>query len=137
MNKFEERLAHSHKLEIMVRLLSNQSIKPLLSRLGPPQLVQAHQFLWDSMVDFHARAQKSKFHREIVTQKMKSSVVYQREKGCDLRLDNCKGVECIWSNPECAAEKIINNMDVMGSQIMGYFRTLKHEYQAHPGKVEQ
>lgn len=116
-----DKLTFGQKLELIVRLINRQSIRPFLDTLSTPQLVQAHHFLWDAMVEFHVRTQKTEFRREDVTCRMVPSSRYQRQQGCDLRIDYCKGVECIWSNPICAGNKVKNNMEVMAQQIRTYF----------------
>ncbi len=116
-----EKLTFGQKLELMVRLINRQAIRPFLDSLSIPQLVQAHHFLWDAMVEIHARTQDHEFRREDVTRHMIPSAKYQKMQGCDLRIDYCKGVECIWSNPICAGNKVKNNMEVMAQQIMKYF----------------
>ncbi len=111
----------SQKLELLVTVFNRQPIRPFLDTLTTPQLVEAHSFLWDKMVEFHVRTQPREFRREEVTRKMMPSAKYQRMQGCDLRIDYCKGVECIWSNPVCAGNKVKNNMEVMAQHILGYF----------------
>lgn len=110
----------SQKLELLVALFNRKPIRPILDTLTTPQLVEAHDFLWDKMVEFHVKTQSREFHREEVTKKMMPSAKYQRLQGCDLRIDYCKGVECIWSNPVCAGNKVKNNMEVMAGHILGY-----------------
>lgn len=114
------KLTFAQKLELVVRLINRQSIRPFLDTLTTPQLVQAHHFLWDTMVEFHIRTQDREFQREEVTRNMIPSAKYQKMQGCDLRIDYCKGVECIWSNTLCAGNKVKNNMEVMAQQILTY-----------------
>ncbi|RMD97153.1 MAG: hypothetical protein D6814_10070 [Calditrichaeota bacterium] len=123
----EEQLSFGQKLELLVRIINRQSIRPFLDKLSVTQLVQAHHFLWDTMVDYHVRTQDREFRREEVTKNMVPSAKYQKMQGCDLRIDYCKGVECIWSNPICAGNKVKNNMEVMAQQIMAYFNGVKKE----------
>ncbi|MDQ7053938.1 MAG: hypothetical protein Q9P14_14030 [candidate division KSB1 bacterium] len=120
-NNNQEKLTFGQKLELLVRLVNRQAIRPFLDSLTIPQLVQAHHFLWDAMVEIHVRTQDYEFRREDVTRHMIPSAKYQKMQGCDLRIDYCKGVECIWSNPICAGNKVKNNMEVMARQIMKYF----------------
>lgn len=117
----DEKLTFGQKLELIVRLINRQSIRSFLDTLSTAQLVQAHSFLWDSLVEFHIRTQDREFYREEVTSQMIPSARYQKMQGCDLRIDHCKGVECIWSNPVCAGNKVKNNMEVMARQIFKYF----------------
>lgn len=116
----EDTLNFGQKLELLVRLINRQSIRVFLDTLSTTQLVQAHHFLWDTMVDFHVRTQDREFSREEVTSAMIPSAKYQRMQSCDLRIDYCKGVECIWSNPICAGNKVKNNMEVMAMQVFRY-----------------
>ncbi len=118
--KSAEELAFSQRLEILIELLRRRPIRPVLERLSTPQLVQAHNFLWNKMVEFHVRTQATEFRREEVTRKMVPSAKYQRLQNCDLRIDYCKGIECIWSNPVCAGNKVKNNMEIMAEQIGEY-----------------
>ena len=118
--KDSEELTFSQRLEILIELLQRRPIRGVLEKLSTPQLVQAHNFLWNRMVEFHLRTQTSEFRREEVTRKMVPSAKYQRMQSCDLRIDYCKGIECIWSNPVCAGNKVKNNMEVMAEQIGEY-----------------
>lgn len=115
-----EELTFSQRLEIIVSIFKNQPLQPILDKLSPLQLVQAHNFLWDKMVEFHVKTQQREFRREEVTKKMMPSAKYQRQQNCDLRLDYCKGVECIWSNPVCAGNKVKMNMEVMAAHIRSF-----------------
>ena len=112
-----EELTLSQRLEILVSILNDQPLRPILDKLSTPQLVHAHNFLWDKLVEFHLRTQPGEFRREEVTRKMISSAEYQRKQKCDLRLDYCKGVECIRSNTICAGNKVKINMEVMAGHI--------------------
>jgi hypothetical protein len=115
-----EELTFSQRLEIVVSIFNYQPLRPILDKLSTPQLVQAHNFLWDKMVEFHVKTQPQEFHRDEVTRKMISSAKYQRQQNCDLRLDYCKGVECIWSNTICAGNKVKLNMEVMAEHIRSF-----------------
>jgi hypothetical protein len=115
-----EELTFSQRLEIIVSIFKNEPLLPILEKLSNSQLVQAHNFLWDKMVEFHVKTQQREFRREEVTKKMMSSAKYQRQQNCDLRLDCCKGVECIWSNPICAGNKVKMNMEVMAAHIRSF-----------------
>ncbi len=115
-----DELTFSQRLEIVVSIFNYQPLRPLLDKLSTPQLVQAHNFLWDKMVEFHVKTQPQEFHRNDVTRKMISSAKYQRQQNCDLRLDYCKGVECVWSNPICAGNKVKMNMEVMAEHIRSF-----------------
>ena len=118
--KQSEELTFSQRLEILIELLQRRPIRGALEKLSTPQLVQAHNFLWNKMVEFHVRTQTNEFRREEVTRKMVPSAKYQKLQNCDLRIDYCKGIECIWSNPICAGNKVKNNMEVMAEQIGEY-----------------
>ncbi|NUO83051.1 hypothetical protein HUU05_23520 [candidate division KSB1 bacterium] len=116
-----EELTFRHRLEIIVAVLERQPLRTFLDRLTPTQLVQAHEFLWSKLVELHYQTQPREFQREDVTRKMLPSARYQKLQNCDLRLDYCKGVECIWAHPHCAGNKVINNMEVMAEHIFGFF----------------
>ncbi len=123
--KSQNGLKNSHKLDLLVALFNRKSIRTILDNLSSLQLVEAHQFLWDKLVEMHFLTQKTNFVREEITRQMISSGAYQKKQGCDLRLDYCKGVECIWSNPVCAGNKVKNNMEVMAKTIHQYFDSCK------------
>ncbi len=112
-----EALSFCHRLEILVAVLQGQSLRELLDRLTTAQLVQAHEFLWSKLVELHYQTQSQEFQREAVTRKMVPSARYQKLQNCDLRLDYCKGVECVAVNPICAGNKVMNNMQVMAEHI--------------------
>ncbi|MFQ5824909.1 MAG: hypothetical protein ACE5JB_12700 [bacterium] len=110
----------SHKLDLMAALFYRKPVRPILNGLTIQQLVEAHAFIWDKLVEMHYLTQRSEFVREAVTKKMTPSAAYQRQQACDLRIDYCKGVECIWSNPICAGDKVKNNIEVMALTIIEY-----------------
>ena len=116
-----EELTFRHRLEIIVAVLEGQPLRAFLDRLTATQLVQAHEFLWSKLIELHYQTQPQEFQREAVTRKMVPSARYQKLQNCDLRLDYCKGVECIWVNPQCAGNKVMNNMEVMAEHIFGLF----------------
>lgn len=130
MPKSQNGLKNSHKLDLMVALFNRKPIRTILDNLSSFQLVEAHQFLWDKLVEMHFLTQKTNFVREEVTRQMVSSATYQKKQGCDLRLDYCKGVECIWSNPDCAGNKVKNNMEVMAKIVHQYFDSCKRTNKA-------
>ncbi len=104
----------------MSALFHRRPIRPVLNSLGDSQLVEALQFLWNQLIEIHYLTQKREFVREEVTKAMLPSATYQYQRNCDLRLDYCKGVECIWSNPICAGNKVKNNIEVMANRIVRY-----------------
>ncbi len=111
----------SQKLAIISAVFNRKEIRPILDDFSSSeQLVEAHEFMWDKLVEFHYLTQKGQFSRTHVTQNMMPSTTYQKKKKCDLPKEYCKGVECIWSNPDCAGEKIKNNMEVIAKTIIGY-----------------
>lgn len=122
-----EGLSYRHRLEILVTVLEGQPLRPLLDRLTTTQLVQAHEFLWSKLVELHYQTQPQEFQRETVTRKMVPSARYQKLQNCDLRLDYCKGVECIGVNPHCAGNKVMNNMEVMAAHIYGFLDPGKND----------
>lgn len=124
-DKIKGALSIGQKFELLVTILKGYPIRQILDSYDTKQLVEAHQFLWDKMVEIHYMTQDREFVREEVTRKMTPSAVYQRQQGCDLRIDYCKGVECIWSNPICAGNKVKNNMEVMAQTIVEYISNSK------------
>ncbi|MFQ5648710.1 MAG: hypothetical protein ACE5IY_02100 [bacterium] len=125
----ELELKPSHKLELLSAVFQGRPLRSILEPFTTRQLVQAHAFLWDKLVEIHYLTQPRQFEREVVTRNMVPSATYQRQQGCDLRLDYCKGVECIWSNPVCAGNKVKNNMEAMAKAISQYLKSSK---QARP-----
>ncbi|MFQ5709716.1 MAG: hypothetical protein ACE5HO_19860 [bacterium] len=116
-SKTMHQLTIGKKIELLVAIFNRQKIRRVLDRLNTKELVEAHNFIWDKLVELHYLTQRKEFVREEITKKMMSSVAYQRQQGCDLRIDYCKGVECIWSNPICAGNKIKNNTEVIAQSI--------------------
>lgn len=115
--KQSEELTFRQRLEILVTLMSGKPLRPVLDAFTNIQLVQAHEFLWNKMVEWHYKTQQQEFRREEVTNKMMASRDYQKQQNCDLRLDYCKGVECIRAHPLCASNKVKNNMEVMAQHL--------------------
>ncbi len=113
----DTQLKTSQKLELLTAVFQRRRIRPLLDTFSSQQLVDAHNFLWEKLVEVHYLTQDTEFVREDVTKNMIPSATYQRQQECDLRLDYCKGVECIWSNPVCAGNKVKINMEVMAKAI--------------------
>ena len=118
-----EELSFRHRLEIIVTLASGRPLRPVLEALTNVQLVQAHEFLWNKMVEWHYKTQPREFRREEVTKGMMPSRDYQKQQHCDLRLDYCKGVECIRAHPLCAGNKVKNNMEVMAQHLRALLQT--------------
>ncbi len=127
LDKSQGCLRVSQKFELLSSIFQRKSIRPLLEKFSGHELVEAHSFLWDKLVELHYLTQHSDFRREDVTRNMVPSATYQRQQGCDLRLDYCKGVECIWSNPICAGSKVKNNLEVMAKKIVGYLDSKRTE----------
>jgi len=113
----DSQLKTSQKLELLTAVFQRRRIRPLLDAFSSQQLVEAHNFLWEKLVEVHYLTQDTEFVREDVTKNMIPSATYQRQQECDLRLDYCKGVECIWSNPVCAGNKVKINMEVMAKAV--------------------
>ena len=113
----------SHKLDMLSALLAREPIRPILDGLADGELVEAHQFVWNKLVEIHYLTQEHDFKRDEVTKRMMPSATYQHQQKCDLRLDYCKGVECIWSNSICAGNKVKNNIEVMARTIIGYLHS--------------
>ncbi|MFQ5769746.1 MAG: hypothetical protein ACE5HX_04365 [bacterium] len=135
-----KKLKISQKLDLMQALFNRKPIRAILNGFTNHQLVEAHQFLWDKLVELHYLTQKNEFIREEITNKMIPSATYQYQQGCDLRLDYCKGVECIWSNPVCASNKVKNNMEVMAKKIIHYldsWTTYAQGLENHPKKQKE
>jgi hypothetical protein len=126
MTETEFELSPGYRLDLIVRALSGIELRSLLDKLDSGQLVEAHDFLWDKLVELFYETQEGEFDRAVVTAQMTPSAQYQKEQNCDLRLEYCKGVECVWSNPECAGNKIKNHMEVMARVIHGYVRSEHH-----------
>lgn len=120
-------LAITQKLDLLSAVFRGKSIRRILDAFSDHQLVQAHGFLWDKLVEIHYLIHSDEFKRNTITKNMVSSALYQRRQSCDLRLDYCKGVECIWSHPVCAGNKVKNNMEIMARTIMGYLNSSNHQ----------
>jgi len=121
--KSQDSLSISQKFELLASIFQRKSIRVTLEKFSNHELVQAHSFLWDKLVEIHYITQDADFQREDITRNMVPSATYQRQQGCDLRLDYCKGVECIWSNPICAGSKVKNNMEIMAKKIVQYIES--------------
>ena len=113
-------LSTGYRLDLLIRALRGSDVRSLLDMLDTEQLVIAHDFLWDKLVELFYMTGEGEFERSAVTALMKPSVQYQKEQKCDLKLEYCKGVECIWSNPECAGNKVKNHIEIMAQVIFGY-----------------
>ena len=124
----------SQKLAIIAAVFKRKEIRPILDDFSNEQLVEAHEFIWDKLVEFHYLTQEGQFSRASVTQNMMQSATYQKKKKCDLPKEYCKGVECIWSNPVCAGEKIKNNMEVIAKAIIGYIE-FSHTHSSPQKKI--
>lgn len=131
-----KKLRVSQKMELLTALFNRKPIRSILDGLTTQQLVEAHSFLWDKLVEIHYLIQRNEFQRDEVTKDMVPSATYQHQQGCDLRLDYCKGVECIWSNPICAGNKVKNNMEVMAGKIFEYLDTCNHDKLLHLNKSQ-
>lgn len=127
-------LKTSQKLDLISAAFQGRPLRAVLETMTTEELVEAHNFLWDKLVEVHYLTQERDFDREEVTNQMIPSASYQKQQNCDLRLDYCKGVECIWSNPECAGNKVRGNMEVMAKVIAGYLDGISNG--SRPSSVE-
>jgi|GEM_PF-1483919 len=134
--KPQDSLSISQKFDLLASIFQGKSIRSTLDKFSSHELVQAHSFLWDKLVEIHYRTRNTDFQRDAVTRDMVPSATYQRQQGCDLRLDYCKGVECIWSNPVCAGSKVKNNMEIMAKKIVAYVESGPESQNGRSNKEE-
>jgi hypothetical protein len=136
MTSDREILSPGQKLELLVTVFNGESVRPVLDTFNATELVEAHHLMWDKLVEVFYCTQDGDFDRQKVTGKMTPSAVYQKQQGCDLRLAYCKGVECIWSNPECAGNKVKNHIDIMAKELHGYLASC-YRAEATPGAAQR
>jgi len=118
--RIENGLKTSQKLDLLLVIFTRKPIRLILDDMSVQELVEAHSFLWDKLVELHYKTQKNEFDRNDVTRFMVPSAIYQRKQRCNLRLDYCKGVECVWSNPICASNKVKKNIEIMAKVMVSY-----------------
>jgi len=82
----------SQKLDLLATIFHRKPIRSVLEGFTNKQLVEAHQFLWDKLVEIHFLTQKREFRREEVTKNMMSSAASSVSKGVTFDWITAKGL---------------------------------------------
>lgn len=115
----------SERLEIVYLLLRGEKIGYLIDKFDNHSVSGFQKFLWEKTVEFGIVCRGKYFDRKEVTRKMTPSSVFQTQQRCTQSIYNCKGTQCIFSNPKCARKKIREHIDVMAESIWEYIRLVK------------
>jgi len=115
----------SDRVDILYHLFKNQKVSALIDNLDNRSVSGFQKFLWEKTVEFGIVCRGKNFDRKDVTRKMTPTPVFQLQQRCTQSVYNCKGTQCIYSNPECARKKIKEHVDVMAESIREYIRLVK------------
>ena len=115
----------SDRVDILYHLFKNQKVSALIDNLDNRSVSGFQKFLWEKTVEFGIVCRGKNFDRKDVTRKMTPTPVFQLQQQCTQSVYNCKGTQCIYSNPKCARKKIKEHVDIMADTIREYIRLVK------------
>lgn len=108
------------KLEIIYHLFHGNKVSSLIDDLDNRAVVEFQKFMWEKTVEFGIKSRGKHFSRKEITRKMTPTPIYQKKHKCSEHPYYCKGTHCIFTNPNCAREKIKEHVDVMAESIWEY-----------------
>ncbi len=117
--------ALSDRVELLYHLFRNEKIGFLIDKLDNHAVSGLQKFLWEKTVEIGIISRGKNFNRKEVTRKMTPTPVFQLRQHCTKNVYNCKGTQCIFTNPKCARKKIKEHVDVMAESIRQYIRLVK------------
>lgn len=115
----------SDRVDILCYLFNKQKVSLLIDKLDNRSVGGFQKFLWEKTVEFGIICRGKNFDRKEVTRKMTPTPVFQLQQRCTQSVYNCKGTECIYTNPKCARKKIKEHIDVMNDSILEYVRLVE------------
>jgi len=127
MNENDTELKTGKKLEIVYFLFTGKPLGSLMDALSTREVIESQRFVWDRTVEMGIKVRGNQFDRKEITRKMTSTPKYQSQQNCTERVYYCKGTHCIHSNPDCARNKIKQQLDVMGEVFQGYIKSAKRK----------
>jgi len=125
MSGNESALKSSIKLRAIYSILDEKPVSEIMDHLKIPEIIELQKFIWDLAVEFGIKVRGKKFTRKDITRKMPSTTEYQRSVGCGEKIYYCKSTHCINSNPECATQKIKQQVDCMADSIREFMKSAK------------
>jgi hypothetical protein len=120
----------SDQLDILCQLFRGEKIGYLIDKYDNHCISGFQKFLWEKTVEFGLACRGKNFDRKEVTRKMIPTSVFQAKQRCTQSAYNCKGTQCIYSNPKCARKKIKGHVEVMAESIWEYIRIVKRRESA-------
>ena len=115
----------SDRVDVLYQLFKNQKMSALIDNLDNRSVSEFQKFLWEKTVEFGIVCRGKNFDRKDVTRNMTPTPVFQLQQQCTQGVYNCKGTQCIYSNPKCARKKIKEHVDIMADTIREYIRLVK------------
>jgi len=89
----------------------------LLDTFRPRELVEVQVILWNYVMDFSSVVGKN-FTRSNLAGRMEPTSNYQYRVGCQERIDYCRGNICLNTHPNCAGDKLKNQIKVLRQIIL-------------------
>ena len=127
--KTEETLKPTEKIDIFYKLINGEKISPVLDKFETRSVIGMQRFLWDIAAEFGVISRGKNFSRKEITRKMTSTSKFQQQQACNEKAFNCKGTQCIYTKPDCARQKIKEQVDVLADVVKEYIRIeQKREY---------
>jgi hypothetical protein len=117
----------SDRLDILYHVFRGEKISPLIDKLDNLAVTGFQKFVWEKTVEFGIVCRGKNFDRKEVTRNMTPTPIFQRQQRCSKRVYNCKGTQCLHTNPDCARKKIKEHVDVMAASIREYIRIVKQK----------
>jgi len=121
-DKNECNLKPAEKVDILCKLLKGEKVGDLVDKYDNRGVIGMQNFLWETTAEFGIICRGKNFSRKEITRKMTPTSKYQEKQGCKERTYNCKGTQCILSNPECARKKIKEQVEVFAESVQEYIR---------------
>jgi hypothetical protein len=115
----------SERVDILYQLIRGGEISELVDRLDNRGVSGFQKYVWEKTVEFGIVCRGKNFDRKEVTRRMTPTSVFQLQQRCNQNVYNCKGTECLHTNPKCARKKIKEHVDVMAETIREYIQIVK------------
>lgn len=104
----------SNAREILrLNLLDREEFGTGIQHLNPNQMANLQRYLWDRIFEISANMLGRRIEPYFITDRMEPAVNYMRRVGCQEREDYCIANICFVSNPQCAANKLRAEAEVM------------------------
>jgi len=117
MNKMAHYEVDKRKQKLLDYLDDEELFFGLLGTFKPRELVEIQVIFWNYVIDYSNVVGKN-FSRRNLTGRMEPTANYQYRVGCHERIDYCRGNICLNTHPNCAGEKLKNQIAVLRSILL-------------------